>query len=321
MTQIKNEKKRYLSGLIAALGCSILWGFLPIYWQSLKPIDSQVIILYRVALMAVCCFFLSGITIGFKNTLKPFVSDKKLILQHFIAGLLITANWSLYIWAVNANYVIQTCMGYFLEPLIVCIFGVVLYKERVNRHKKVALVLAVAGLCVMVVGYGEFPAIALGLGFSFAIYAAIKKNVKTSPLQSLFYETIFLLPIALLFITKLELEGNGALTSGINTRFILLLFSGLLTALPLGLFAFAAPRLPLITLGLTEYLSPSISLVLGIFIFKEPFDAIQFSAFVFIWIGLVFFTFGEVVENRDNKSTLDAASDEGLKDSEVTPIE
>ena len=293
-----NNKNDYRSGLSSALFCGLLWGLLPIYWNSLKPIDSFVIIFYRVVLMALVCLIASSHVYGFKNVLKPLVSSKKSFFTYLFAGFIITINWSIYIWAVNAGYVIQTSMGYFLEPLVVCVFGMILYKEHANRWKKIAMTLGVAGLLVMVIGYHELPLIAIGLGLSFAIYAAIKKSVTVSPLQSLLCETVMLVPIALGFIIYYEHAGQGALSVGSVSKFLLLLLAGIATAIPLGLFSFAASRLPLITLGLTEYVSPSISLILGIFLFKEKFDLIQFSAFVLIWIGLVFFTYGEVKEQR-----------------------
>lgn len=302
------DNRTYRQGLIAALGCSTLWGIIPIYWQSLKPISSEVIILYRITMMAIVCFIGSVFFYGFKNTVKPLFTDKKLVLTHITTGILITANWSLYIWAVNANYVIQTCMGYFLEPLVVCAFGMIFFKEKLNRSKKTALMMALIGLGVMIIGYREVPLISLGLAGTFSIYAAMKKNIKTKPIQSLFYETVFLMPIALIIIIKLETARTGAFAvcaaAGVGTeavvKFFLLLLSGLLTAIPLGLFSQAATKLPLVTLGLTEYVSPSLSLILGIFLFKEPFDVIQFSAFALIWIGLSFFTYGEVKDSQGN---------------------
>ena len=204
----------------------------------------------------------------------------------------------IYIWAVNAGQVIQTSMGYFLEPLVVCLFGVVIYKEKINNWKKISVCFAVCGLLVMIIGYKQVPLIAVGLGLSFAIYAAIKKSVSAAPLQSLLYETIFLAPVALCFVCYYENAGVGALTAG-SGKFILLMFAGIATAVPLALFSFAASKLPLITVGLTEYISPSISLILGIFLFKEPFDTIQFSAFAIIWIGLIFFTYGEISDNKN----------------------
>ncbi|MEG1067241.1 MAG: EamA family transporter RarD [Anaerovoracaceae bacterium] len=297
-----NKRQMYKLGMLTALGCNFLWGFLPIYWQALIPIDSMVIIFYRVLLMFVVCLVIGIWQYGIKEVFKPMFEDKKLTVKYILAGIVITINWSLYIWAVNAGYVIQTCMGYYLEPLIVCSFGVIFFKEKANIWKGVSLVFACVGLAIMVIGYGQMPFIAVALGLSFATYAAIKKSVFISPILSLLYETTFLAPIALGFIIYYEFNGIGAFAVADNFQIGLLFMAGIFTATPMALYSFAANKLPLITIGLTEYISPSITLIIGIFMFKEPFDIIQFTSFVVIWIGLVFFTYGEVKEIRQSRT-------------------
>lgn len=295
------NRNDYKAGLCSALLCALLWGLLPVYWNSLKPISSGLIIFYRIFLMPLVCFAACAMKFGIRGVFQPLFSDKKKLLTYIIAGIIITINWSIYIWAVNAGYVIQTSMGYFLEPLVVCVFGVMIYKEKINKWKKISIVFAICGLFVMIVGYREIPLIAIGLGLSFAIYAAIKKSITLHPLQSLLFETVFLAPVAFCVVLYFEITGAGALAAGGTGKFILLLFAGIATAVPLGLFSFAASKLSLVTLGLTEYISPSIALILGIFLFKEPFDLIQFSAFAIIWVGLVFFTYGEITDNKGLK--------------------
>ena len=284
------ENNSYKKGLLCVVACQVMWGLLPIYWQSLKPIDSFVIIFYRVILMAVLCYVVSGLQHGFKGILKPLFESKKSLLTYIGAGITITINWSLFIWAVNSGFVIQSSMGYFLEPLVVSAFGVIFYKEKLNKSKKIAMGFAIVGILVMLIGYGEVPYIAVFLALTFAFYAAIKKSVTVAPIQSLLYETILLMPIALGFVIYYETHGIGAFAVADNVTLALLFCCGIATAVPLALFAFAAKKLPLVTLGLVEYISPSISLILGVFLFKEPFDVVQFSAFAFIWVGLVFFT-------------------------------
>lgn len=292
------EKHNYKIGLISALACAVIWGFLPIYWDSLKPIDSFVIIFYRVFLMGLICYLVCAVRLRTVNVFKPMFESKKTAFTYMIAGVVITINWSIYIWAVNAGFVIQTSMGYFLEPLVVCLFGVIIYKEKINKWKGISIGFAIAGLLIMIIGYREIPMVAVSLGLSFAIYAAIKKSIHMNPIQSLLYETSIMVPIALCFILYVEASGHGAMASGGGFKFFLLLFAGIATAVPMGLFSFAAAKLPLVTLGLTEYISPSIALILGIFLFKEGFDLVQLSAFIVIWIGLVFFTYGEIRDNR-----------------------
>ena len=293
------ENKNYKNGLIYALSCAVIWGFLPIYWNALNPISSLVVIFYRIALMTLTCFAVEFYQKrNIKQIFAPLFADKKKIWTYIIAGVLITMNWSIYIWSVQAGYVIQASMGYFLEPLLVCLLGMIIFKEKANKWKKISLGLALAGMMVLVIGYKELPLIAIGLATSFGVYTAIKKRVDLPPLQSLLYETIFIAPIALLVVFWMEGSGIGALETGGSVKFILLLFSGLATAVPMGLFCAAAKNLPLLTLGLVQYISPSISLILGIFLFREPFDIIQFSAFAIIWIGLVFFSYGELTDIR-----------------------
>lgn len=294
------DRNTYKQGMASALGCSIWWGIMPIYWQMLRPIDSVVIIFYRIVLVAVVCF-IAAVKVHGMEEIKEQFRPAGVKGRYFLAGLLITANWSIYIWAVNANYVIQTCIGYYIEPLLVCIFGVVIFKEGMDKFKAVALALAAAGVLVVIIHFRQVPLIALGLGFSFAIYAAVKKNYPMPPLLSLLYETIFLMPIALVVVIAMEATGNGALAVADGGKYFLLLFCGLFTAFPLVLFANAANKISLFSLGLTEYISPTLSLLISIYLFQEPFDGIQLAAFGIIWVGLAFFSYGEFQNQKLEK--------------------
>ncbi len=285
-------EKNYKLGLIAALGCSFLWGILPMYWKLLVPIPSSVIIFYRIFWVGVVTFFAALKLYGWERIKAPLkVKGNK--LKFFIAGVIITLNWSIYIWAVNAGFIIQTSIGYYIEPLVVCLFGIIFFKEKITKYNLSAFVLATIGVLVVVIHFGEVPTIAIGLAMTFAIYAALKKLFNVEAILSLLYETMFLVPIALGVIIYLEMTGQGAIGVGEPYQYGLLMLSGLATAIPLGLFAIGANNLPLITLGVTEYLSPSMALILGIFVYNEPFDLVQFISFTIIWIGLVVFTIGE----------------------------
>lgn len=294
------DRKQYRTGIICSLSCSVLWGVLPVYWQALRPIDSWVIIFYRIFLVGVVCFAAALKLYGMEGIKAP-LREKGVKLKYFIAGVLITANWSIYIWAVNADHVIQTCIGYYIEPLVVCVFGILFFKEKLTKYKLIAFILACVGVVIVLLHFMEVPLIALGLALTFAVYAAIKKSSRLPAMLSLLYETMFLSPIALIVVLYLEIKGQGALGVGEPYQYVLLLLVGFLTALPLGLFASAANKIPLITLGIMEYISPSLSLIIGIFLLKEPFDLIQLAAFIIIWIGLIFFTLGEYRESRQEE--------------------
>lgn len=299
---LSDDGKQYRSGMISAAGCNLWWGIMPIYWQLLRPIDSMVIIFYRIVLVALVCFLAAWKVHGLEE-IRSYLKVKGVKLRYFLAGLLITLNWSIYIWAVNADYVIQTCIGYYIEPLLVCLFGLILFKDKLDKYKITALCLAAAGVLLIILHFGELPMIALGLGLTFSIYAAIKKNYPMPPLLSLLYETIFLMPAALLVVIWLEVSGVGALSVGSPMKYFLLMFCGLFTAFPLILFANAANKINLFSLGLTEYLSPTISLFISIYIFGEPFDQVQLISFGIIWIGLAFFSYGEFVNMKKKKET------------------
>ena len=289
----------YKIGIISMLACDVLWGVLPMYWQALRPIDSWVIIFYRIFLVG----FVSGIAtliIYGLPAVKDQLSIKSNLWKFPLAGLLITCNWSIYIWAVNADHVIQTCVGYYIEPLIVCLLGIIIFKEKLTKYKLTALLFALAGMLVILFHFMQVPLIALSIATSFAIYAAVKKWFDLPPIMSVFMETLFLMLPAICVVIGLELTGHGALAVATPGKYCLLLCCGILTAAPLSLFAAAATKVPLVTVGLLEYLSPSISLVIGIFFMKEPFDLIQFISFVIVWIGLGFFTYGEIKSSKEN---------------------
>mgnify|MGYP002530887875 CR=1 FL=1 len=203
----------YKKGLIYAIACSVLWGVLPIYWQSLRPIESSVIIFYRIFLVGLVCF-LASLKLYGMDEIKKHLKPKGAKLKYFLAGLLITANWSIYIWAVNADQVIQTCVGYYIEPLMVSIFGIIFFKEKLTAYKLTALVLAMAGVVVLLVHFMEVPLIALSLALTFATYAAIKKSYNLPSVLSLFYETMYIMLPALGVIIYLEVTGQGALGAG-----------------------------------------------------------------------------------------------------------
>ena len=297
MNSIDN-KKDYRQGLISVLGSSIWWGIMPIYWQWLKPIDSIVIIFYRIVLVALVCLIAALIEHKKEEILAP-LKDKKLMAKLIIAGVIITLNWSLYIYAVNSENVIQSCIGYYIEPLVVCLFGMIFFGEKVNRHKAIALIMGAIGVVAVVFYFKQVPSLALSIAFSFAIYAAIKKGLGMPPIISLLYETIFLAPIALGIVIYIETHGIGALAVATGGKYFLLMFCGLFTAFPLVLFANGANKTSMFILGLTEYISPTISLFLSIFYFKEEFYPVQLIAFAVIWTGLVFFTIGEYREYRN----------------------
>ena len=228
------------------------------------------------------------------------LKDFKAVGRSFAAGLVLTANWSLYIWAMNSGYVIQASIGYFIEPIVICVFGVLFFKEKLTKYNKMAISLAVVAIAVILVHYRQLPGVALGLAGSWAVYSAIKKASKQVPLIALVYETLPFAILALFAIVYIELKGIGALSVGVPVKYAALWISGLVTVIPVALFGYAAKKTSLFVIGLAQYISPTITLLLGIFLFKEPFDKVQALALAIIWVGLCFFTYGEFKNTSKN---------------------
>lgn len=292
-----NNKKEYQQGVAFAILCAVFWGFLPIYWKYLEPISPFLILFYRIALSFLMALILALIIYKRGNIIKP-LKEKGILLSFFFAGILISFNWGLYIWAVNNDHVIQTSIGYYIEPLIICVLGMLLFKEKMNGYKLAAFLLACAGVAVMLAYHHRIPSIALLLAFSFASYTAIKKKMKLDAVLAQVYETMFQTPLALIVIVYYELTGKGAAANGTPYQWAALALVGVMTCVPLILFAMAANRISMVTLGVSGYISPSITLVIGIFLFREPFDKAQFLTFAMIWIALAVFTAGEIKESR-----------------------
>ena len=188
---------------------------------------------------------------------------------------------------------VQSSIGYYIEPIVICLFGVVIFKERFTVYNGTAMALALIALAVMLIHYGQLPGVALILAFTWATYSAIKKTTKNPPLIELVYETMFYAAISVIAIIVIETRGIGALSFGVPGKYALMFLSGLVTLIPIALFGNAAKRVTLFIIGLTQYISPSITLLLGIFAYKEPFDRVQLLSFAVIWIGLVIFSYGE----------------------------
>jgi chloramphenicol-sensitive protein RarD len=295
-----NDKRQYEIGMASAVLCAFLWGVLPVYWKALHPIDPFLIMLYRL-ILACTLVFIGAMMVYKWEGIISYAKEKGALLSFITAGAIISANWGLYIYMVNSGRIVQTSIGYYIEPLVICVFGIMFFKEKLTKFKVIAVLLAFVGVLVMLFSFGQVPLLSMVLAGSFATYAVIKKKIKAPALISLFYETVFILPFALIIILYMELNGKGAFAIASPKQVMLLLMSGVVTALPLSLFAIAANRISLFALGLTEYISPSLGLLLGVFIYNEPFDIYQFAGFVVIWIGLVVFTAGDIIGRREGR--------------------
>lgn len=292
------DRMEHRKGIFGVLAAMVMWGVLPVYWQMLRPISSWVIILYRIVLVCVYSLIAARFSYSFKEIFEP-LKDKATRRMYFSAGFFVTVNWSIYIYGVNASQIVQCSLGYYIEPLMICLFGIILFHEKITKFNLTAMLLAGVSIVMLLFHFGEVPALALLLAVTFSIYTAIKKKASQPPLIALVYETLIFAPPALAAIIYLEATGQGAIASATGAgQYALLFLCGLFTLVPLGLFGFAAQRCTMFDLGLLEYVSPTLSLIIGISFLGESVDMVQIIGFAIIWVGLVFFSYGEFKEMR-----------------------
>ena len=283
------------NGLLYAFGAFGLWGLLPIYWKWLQHVPSMEILGHRMVWSLV---FVLGLLAVSKRWAWIRQLDRRTVGIYLCAALLLGANWGLYIWAVNTDRVVETALGYFINPLLNVALGVLVLGEKSRPLQWVAIGFAALGVLYLTFVYGELPWISLTLGFSFAFYGLFKKLAPLGAAEGLALETVLLFPLALAGLIYLGVQGDSTFGQADTKTHLLLIGSGVATALPLVFFTAAVRRLTLTVLGLTQYMAPTIQFFLGVFLFAEPFTATRLIGFVFIWAGLVVYSVEGAVFRR-----------------------
>jgi chloramphenicol-sensitive protein RarD len=279
-------------GVIYASLAYTLWGVLPLYWKVIDNIPSMEILAHRIF----WAFIFVGAILIRNNQWKEaivVIKNRRNLLLITLAAITITINWGSYIWAVNSGHIVESSLGYYMNPLIVVFFGVVFLKEKLTPSQTAALILAAIGVIILTVNYGKVPWISIILAVSFALYGLLKKLTNVSSMVSLALETAIITPFTLIYIASRQMSGTGALGNVTVGQTILLICAGAVTAVPLLLFAKGAKRIPLATLGFTQYISPTISLIMGIFLFHEKFTIVHLISFGFIWFSLLIYSISQ----------------------------
>ncbi|MDR2075822.1 MAG: EamA family transporter RarD [Desulfovibrio sp.] len=267
----------------------LIWGCLPLYWKALNRMDALEILCHRVVWSFLTILPVILYT-GRLGRILGLLGARKTSLPLAASSCVLACNWLLYIWAVNADRVLETSLGYFINPLINILLGMFLFRERVSRIVRIAIALAAVGVLNQMAALGHPPWVALGLGCSFALYGLIRKVAPVEALPGLFIETFLSLPFALGWLFWQGARGMSVLFTQDLSFLLLLAASGLLTATPLFLFAFGVRRLRLTSLGLLQYVSPSMTFVQGVFLFNEPFSPATLLTFLCIWTALALYT-------------------------------
>lgn len=276
-------------GLWMAIGAYALWGVMPLYWHLLSAVPALQIVLHRIVWSAL---FVGGYLLwrDGRHWLRRTLAQPRLWWMLLLSGLLIACNWGLYIWAVNAGHVVESALGYFINPLFNVLLGVLLLRERLRPLQWLAVALAALGVLWLALQHGRLPWIALALAGSFGLYGLLRKLAHVDAVAGLGVESAYLLPPALLGLAWYALQTPGGLFAGSGAGgAALLVFGGVVTALPLVGFAYAVRRVPLATVGLLQYLSPTLQFLIGVFVFGEPFDRTRLVGFACIWLALAVF--------------------------------
>ncbi len=279
------------------MGAYLLWGLFPLYWPLLAPSNALEVLAHRILWSLVVVVVLLGLT---RRTaqVRAIAGDRRRLAKLALAAVFVAVNWGTYIYGVSSGQVVETSLGYFVNPIVTVLLGVVVLGERLRPAQWTALGAAFVAVVVLTVENGSPPWIALVLAFSFGFYGLLKKTAGTGAIEGLAVETAVLLPVAAAYVAVLGVTGTGTFGSEGAGHAGLLALSGLVTAVPLLLFGAAASRVPLTTLGVLQYLAPTMQFLLGVTLLDEPLPLVKLLGFVLVWLGVVLFTADLVRHHR-----------------------
>ena len=276
-------------GVLSGMAAYTMWGLFPLYFPLLEPAGGVEIVAHRIvwSLLFVALLLTAVRRWGL---VRAAVTDRRTVLVLGGAALLIAANWLIFVYGVNSGHVVETSLGYFINPLVSVLLGVVVFGERLRRLQWVAVAIAAVAVAVLTVDYGRPPWIALGLAASFGLYGLMKKLVRVEAAPGLLLETALVTVPAVAFLALLQADGAGTFGDAGAGHALLLVSSGIATAVPLLLFAAAARRIPLSTIGLLQYLTPLMQLSVGVFVYDEAMPPARLAGFAVVWLALAVFT-------------------------------
>jgi chloramphenicol-sensitive protein RarD len=289
-------------GLLFGVAAYTLWGTFPLYWTLLEPAGAIEILAHRIVWSSLT---MAVLVVALRRTtqLRAAVADRRKLLLLAGAAAVISVNWATYIWGVNNGRVVEASLGYFINPLVTVLIGVVVQRERLRRLQWWALGIATVAVVVLTIDYGRLPWVAVGLAVTFGTYGLAKKQAGVDAIESLTIETVLLAPLALTYVGLLAATGVSNFGSHGTGHALLLTTTGIVTAIPLMMFGAAAIRVSLVSLGLLQYLAPIIQFALGVFLFHEDMPPSRWAGFSLVWVALVIFTV-EAINHRQRQLRL-----------------
>ena len=296
ISPVQNHSFETRNAGIAALSAYLMWGFLPLLFRLLDDAGSVLIVAERTLWSLILLAIVIAVTGGFSEVRRIF-RDWRRVRVIALSALLLFGNWLLYVWAVETGQVLEASFGYFINPLVNVAIGMIFLGERQNRLQTVAIVIATIAILIQAAGLGQVPYVALGLALSFGFYGLIRKTAQAGPATGLFLETAFAAPIAMALVGY-YLATNGPGVHADPQLMTLLVLTGPATAIPLLLFAYGIKRLRMTTVGMIQYLSPSIQFMLAIFVFGEHLNGTRLFSFALIWLSLIIFSWDSFSRRR-----------------------
>ena len=282
---------------LSVLGCYILWGLLPIFWKLLANVDSVYVLAQRVLFS---CIFCLAIILLKKNgsSVKNILKSKTERRRYFVCGILISINWGVYILTVAMGKILEASLAYYMNPLFSVVIGALIFKEKLSAVQWVSVGLALVGVMISVIAYGNVPYLAIIIGLSFALYGAMKKTIKAESEVSICMETMSVLPLALAFIVYAQLSGYTTFSSLSNAEMLLLAASGAVTSIPLMLFAKGIRKTSITTSGILMYINPTLQLLVGVLIYNEVFTKMNAITFAFVWAAVILFVLDSLRKHK-----------------------
>ena len=281
----------------SVLGCYVLWGLLPIFWKLLANVDSVYVLAQRVLFS---CIFCLAIILLKKNgsSVKNILKSKTERRRYFVCGILISINWGVYILTVAMGRILEASLAYYMNPLFSVVIGALIFKEKLSAVQWVSVGLALVGVMISVIAYGNVPYLAIIIGLSFALYGAMKKTIKAESEVSICMETMSVLPLALAFIVYAQLSGYTTFSSLSNAEMLLLAASGAVTSIPLMLFAKGIRKTSITTSGILMYINPTLQLLVGVLIYNEVFTKMNAITFAFVWAAVILFVLDSLRKHK-----------------------
>ncbi|GAB4432061.1 MAG: EamA family transporter RarD [Anaerolineales bacterium] len=287
-------------GIWYAFGAYALWGLFPVYWKWLKHVPAIQVIGHRIVWSFI--FLLVIISVTQKWTQFRLLLSRRVLAVYLLSSALLSVNWFVYVWGVNAGFIVETSLGYFINPLLSVLLGMIFLKERLRAWQWLPIGLAAAGVAYLTWAYGSLPWIALTLAFSFGFYGLVKKVAPLGSLFGLTLETGLAFVPAIGYLLFAEVSGIGAFGHTGLQADLLLIGAGVVTSVPLLMFASAAQRIPLTMVGIMQYIAPTIQFLIGVFVFKEAFTSTKFIGFSMVWVALLIFWLESVLARRGQKT-------------------